>query len=110
MGKSLLEVHQEQAQGKIRQMMETKGRNVYTIEKDGVRVLVYQSPWYREGKFAGLVEVGLEVPAEIPHYVVRAASWMHAVSPDGGAAVIPDRPQKLLATLKTRRGLRRGER
>jgi PAS domain-containing protein len=68
-GKNLLEVHREQAQAKIRQMLETRENNVYTIEKDGVRVLIYQSPWYRDGKFAGLAEFGLEIPLEIPHHV-----------------------------------------
>ena len=68
-GKSVLDVHQEQSQAKIKGMMETRENNVYTIEKDGARVLIYQSPWYREGRFAGLVEFGLEVPLEIPHHV-----------------------------------------
>ncbi len=68
-GKNLLDVHQEQSQAKIRQMMEKRDRNVYSIEKDGRKVLIYQSPWYRKGSFAGLVEFGLEVPAEIPHHV-----------------------------------------
>jgi len=67
-GKGLLDVHQEQSQAKIRQMMESRESNVYTIEKDGGRTLIYQSPWYRDGSFAGLVELGLEVPAEIPHH------------------------------------------
>ena len=69
MGKSVLDVHQEQSQAKIRQMMEARESNVYTIEKDGARVLIYQSPWYRDEEFAGLVEFGLEVPLEIPHHV-----------------------------------------
>ena len=73
LGRSVLDVHPEQAQSKIRRMMETREINVYTIEKDGGRVVIYQSPWYRDGKFAGLVEFGLEVPLEIPHHV-RAPS------------------------------------
>ena len=72
LGKSLMEVHKEASQDKIRSMMESQGSNVYTIEKNGKRMLIYQSPWYREGKLAGLVEFGLEVPAEIPHHVREA--------------------------------------
>jgi transcriptional regulator with PAS, ATPase and Fis domain len=68
-GKSLFDVHPEAAQSKIRRLLETKEANAYTIEKNGVRVLVYQSPWYRDGEFAGLVEFGLEIPLEIPHHV-----------------------------------------
>ena len=68
-GKNLLEVHPEQAQAKIRRMMEMRESNVYTIESDGGKVLIYQSPWYRDAEFAGLVEFGLEIPVEIPHHV-----------------------------------------
>ncbi len=68
-GKSLMEIHQDASQAKIRQMMERQERNVYSIDKDGAKVLVYQSPWYVGGAFAGLVEVGLELPAEIPHHI-----------------------------------------
>ncbi|MGD0766244.1 MAG: PAS domain-containing protein [Dehalococcoidia bacterium] len=69
LGKSLLEVHPEAAQGKIRRLLETKEKNVYTIGREGVRTLIYQSPWYRDGKFAGLMELLLDVPSEIPHHV-----------------------------------------
>jgi PAS domain-containing protein len=68
-GKSLFDVHHDEAQGKIRRLLETKEANAYTIERDGVRRLVYQSAWYRDGEFAGLVELLLEVPLEIPHHV-----------------------------------------
>jgi transcriptional regulator with PAS, ATPase and Fis domain len=67
LGKSLFEVHHEESQGKIRQLLETKETSVYTIERGGARWLVYQSPWYRAGEFGGLVELLLEVPSEIPH-------------------------------------------
>ncbi|MGD0115955.1 MAG: PAS domain-containing protein [Dehalococcoidia bacterium] len=69
LGKSLFEVHQEPSQSKIKELLGTKGTNVYTIERDGVRTLVYQSPWYRDGTLAGLVELLLAVPPEIPHHV-----------------------------------------
>jgi len=68
-GRSLLDVHKEPSQDKIKGMMASNRTNAYTIEKGGIRVLIYQSPWYRDGKFAGLVEFGLEVPLEIPHHV-----------------------------------------
>ncbi len=68
-GKSLFDVHLQPSQGKIKDLLEMKEANVYTIERDGVRRLVYQSPWYRDGEFAGLVELLLEVPTEIPHHV-----------------------------------------
>ncbi len=68
-GKRLLEVHKEPSQAKIRQMTEKRESNAYTVKKDGAKVLIYQSPWYVNGAFAGFVELGLEVPEEIPHHV-----------------------------------------
>jgi len=73
MGKSLFGYHQEPSQSKIRELLETRRGNVYTIERDGMRRLIYQSPWYRNGTVAGLVQLLLEVPEEIPHFV-RTAS------------------------------------
>ena len=44
-------------------------KNVYTIEKNGVRKLIYQSPWYHRGQYAGFVELSLEIPWEMPHFI-----------------------------------------
>jgi hypothetical protein len=49
-------------------MLESGRANVYTIQKNGRRKLIYQSPWYRDGKYAGLVELSLEIPWEMPHF------------------------------------------
>ncbi len=68
-GKNLLDCHPEPARTKTQQLLETQQKNVYTIEKKGVKKLIYQSPWYRAGQFAGLVELSLEIPAELPHFV-----------------------------------------
>ncbi|MEW5717417.1 MAG: PAS domain-containing protein [Chloroflexota bacterium] len=68
-GKNLLDCHPEPARTKTKRLLETKQKNVYTIEKNGVKKLIYQSPWYRDGKFAGLVELGLEIPFEMPHFI-----------------------------------------
>lgn len=68
-GKNVLDCHPEPARTKTQQLLETQQKNVYTIEKKGVKKLIYQSPWYREGKFAGLVELSLEIPAELPHFI-----------------------------------------
>ena len=40
-----------------------------TIEKDGVKKLVYQAPWYEDGEYRGLVEVTLVLPDALPHFV-----------------------------------------
>lgn len=68
-GKNVLDCHPEPARTKTKRLLETRQENVYTIEKDGVRRLIYQSPWYRDGQFAGLVELELVIPLKMPHFV-----------------------------------------
>jgi hypothetical protein len=68
-GTDLLDCHPEPSRTKLLEMLRSQQANVYTIEKRGIRKLIYQSPWYADGKFAGLVELSLVVPAEMPHFV-----------------------------------------
>ena len=67
-GKNVLDCHPEPARAKLAELLATGKSNVYTIEKNGKRKLIYQSPWYRDGQFAGLVEISLELPASLPHF------------------------------------------
>lgn len=68
-GKNIMDLHPAKACDKIVEMTATKESNSYTIEKNGIKKLIYQTPWYKEGKYAGLVEISLEIPLEIPHFV-----------------------------------------
>ena len=49
--------------------MNEKKPNVYTIEKNGIKKLIYQSPWFENGEMKGLVELSLEIPFEMPHFI-----------------------------------------
>ena len=68
-GTSLFLYHQGAASVKLRELLDAAAKNAYTIEKNGVRKMIYQSPWYKEGNFAGLVELSLEIPMEMAHFV-----------------------------------------
>ncbi len=68
-GKSILDCHPEAARAKTEAMLASQAGNVYTIEKNGIKKLIFQSPWYRKGKYAGFVELSLEIPFELPHFV-----------------------------------------
>lgn len=68
-GKNLLDCHPEPARTKVQNLLDAHEKNVYTIEKKGVKKLIYQSPWYENGEYRGLVELALEVPFEMPHFV-----------------------------------------
>jgi len=69
LGKNLQDCHNDDSNRKIEEMLVTKEKNIYTIEKKGIKKLIYQTPWYKEKKFGGLVELSLEIPFEMPHFI-----------------------------------------
>ena len=68
-GQSLVDCHPEPARTKLLGLLKTQGKNVYTIEKNGMKKLIYQAPWFQGGQYGGLVELSLEVPMEMPHFI-----------------------------------------
>ncbi len=68
-GKNVLDCHPEAARIKIKDIMEKRKPNIYTIEKGGKKKLIYQSPWSKDGRYAGLIELVLEIPPVMPHFV-----------------------------------------
>ena len=68
-GTNALDCHPEPARGKLAGLLAAGKTNAYTIEKRGMKKLVYQAPWYRDGAYAGFVELSLEIPFELPHFV-----------------------------------------
>jgi hypothetical protein len=68
-GKDLMGCHNQRSREIIELMLTEDKTNAYTIEKNGVRKLIYQSPWYENGEVAGLVEISIQIPAEMPHFI-----------------------------------------
>lgn len=68
-GNSLLDCHPEPARTKLLNMLQEHNVNAYTIEKNGIKKLIYQMPWYENDEFAGYIELSMEIPFEMPHYV-----------------------------------------
>ena len=68
-GRNLLDCHPEPARSKLAAMLAAGRANVYTIEKNGVKKLIYQVPWRVDGEYRGFVELSLEIPFEMPHFV-----------------------------------------
>ncbi len=68
-GTNALDCHPEPARAKLAALLASREPNVYTIEKAGVRKLIYQSPWYRGGAYAGVLELSLVLPETLPHFV-----------------------------------------
>jgi len=67
-GKNLMFCHQPRSRDIMKNLMENDTKNVYTIEKNGRKKLIYQAPWYKDGVVAGLVEISMFIPEEMPHY------------------------------------------
>ncbi len=61
--------HNANSQAIIRHMLATGESNAYTIEKNGVHKMIYQTPWRRDGQIAGLVEISMIIPATLPHHI-----------------------------------------
>ena len=73
MGKNLKDCHPPKAWETIMRMISRGETNSYTIRKNGVKKLIHQTPWYKIGNdgqkiVAGMVEVSIVLPDEMPHY------------------------------------------
>lgn len=68
-GKNMFDCHSPASQAKIRELLATGGTNAYTIEKEGLHKVIYQTAWRENGVVRGLVEISMVVPAEMPHFV-----------------------------------------
>jgi transcriptional regulator with PAS, ATPase and Fis domain len=70
LGTDLMTCHTERSRGIIDRLRSEGGTNVYTIEKQGQKKLIYQTAWMDDsGQVAGLVELSLLIPMDMPHYV-----------------------------------------
>ena len=67
-GKNLMDCHPEHAKTIIRRLLSEGGTNAYTITKNGVNKLIFQSAWRLDGEIAGLVETSMVLPADMKHF------------------------------------------
>ena len=68
-GANLRDCHQPQSVAIIDRLLADGGTNCYTISKEGKRKMIYQSAYTDNGKVAGLVEISMVIPEEMPHYI-----------------------------------------
>ncbi len=67
-GTSVLDCHPEPAKSKLKQLLETGAENCYTTEKNGVKKLICQTPWFKDERYMGIVELQIEIPFNMPHF------------------------------------------
>jgi hypothetical protein len=69
LGQNVLNCHPEPSRTQLEKMMKNETTNVYTIEKNGKKKLIYQAPWYEGKEYKGFVELSMEIPFDMPHFV-----------------------------------------
>ncbi|MFH0991291.1 MAG: diguanylate cyclase [bacterium] len=67
-GTNVLDCHPLPARIKLMELLQSGKPNVYTIEKQGAKKFIYQSPWFENGLYKGFVELSLPIPFELPHF------------------------------------------
>ena len=68
LGSDVFACHPEPSRSKLEKMFEERRPNHYTISKAGKKKIIHQLPWFREGTFAGFVELSIEIPEKLPHF------------------------------------------
>ena len=69
LGSNLLDCHPEPSKSKLKEMLKTPKENMYTIEKNGVRKIILQTPWMQDGEFLGVVELSFYLDPKMSHFV-----------------------------------------
>ena len=64
-GTNLFDCHSEASNRLIKKMLQKEVVQTYITENKGQKRLVNQSPWYKDGVFAGLVETIVDIPGDI---------------------------------------------
>ena len=68
-GSNLFGCHPEPALTKLKEMLAEGSTNLYTIEKDGKKKIIYQTPWFKDATLGGLIEITFNIPDEMPHFI-----------------------------------------
>ncbi|MBW6489691.1 MAG: PAS domain-containing protein [Lentimicrobium sp.] len=68
-GNSLTGCHNQNSVATITSLLFESVVNVYTIQKRGVKKMIFQTPWFKDGRASGLVEFSFVLPEVIPHHI-----------------------------------------
>jgi transcriptional regulator with PAS, ATPase and Fis domain len=68
-GTDVLDCHPEPSKTTLKNIIAERKVNCYTIEKNRIKKIIYQSPVYTKGEYFGFIELSLEIPFELPNYI-----------------------------------------
>jgi len=66
-GDNLAGCHKQSSMNKIDNFKKDDISNTYTVSRNGVKKFIHQTPWYKDGVIAGIVEFSIEIPSDLPH-------------------------------------------
>lgn len=69
LGANLLDCHPEPSRSMLRGMMQTQASHAYFNTEEGEKRFFFQSPWFKDGCYAGFVEFSFPVPDNIPNFI-----------------------------------------
>ena len=68
-GSNLFGCHNENSQKIISSLLAESSVNCYTIEKRGIKKLIWQGSWLnQEGETSGVAEISIVLPENMPHF------------------------------------------
>lgn len=68
-GKNLFDCHNSRSIEKMKNILANGGSNSYTIYKNGIKKMIYQTVWKQDSIVKGLIEISMEISEEMPHYI-----------------------------------------
>ena len=68
-GQNILDCHPDSAQAMIHEMLLHHKDNSYTIEKNGIKKIIHQTPWFEGGAFKGFMELSIEIQFDMPNFI-----------------------------------------
>ena len=68
-GRNVLDCHPEPARTFLADMLANPRTNIYTVEKEGQKKFIVQTPWYDGDDYAGYMELAVVLPESIPNRI-----------------------------------------
>lgn len=67
-GTDIVDCHPEPSKSMLKDMINDKESNTYTITKKGTQKIIHQAPLIENGDYKGFIEISFEIPEDMPHH------------------------------------------
>lgn len=69
LGTNLLDCHPEPSKSMLKKMLVKPAQNMYTTEWEGIKKIIYQTPWKKKDEFCGVIELSFQLANEMPNHI-----------------------------------------